>query len=364
MTEEMNFQELQEMVSVCLEQIISLKEENKKLKMEFQELSNALYRIITSQKGIVDNMNKMHEESLWKLFIQENTMNNIKYELADPRKDKNNYYFPKFYEIETTIDYIANKKKSMARFGDGEFEIMSNKERQSFQHFDERLAKRLKAIIQSEESDFLIAIADNYGSLDVYNEKGKTAIREYMTDEIRNEHKNYLDMSRVYHNTYISRPYVAFADNTTEAPKRRFQNLKRIWDKRNIIFVEGSLTRLGVGNDLFDNAQSIRRIEAPPVNSFDKYDEILDASLKFAEEDCLFLIALGPSAGVLAYDLYKAGYQAVDIGHLDLEYEWFLQGKGERCQVKNKYNNELDGGDEVEDIYDEAYLSQIVCTIE
>lgn len=169
--------------------------------------------------------------------------------------------------------------------------------------------------------------------------------------------------NRKYHNAYISRPYVLYADVHTDGPRKRFEALKRIWDKRNVIFVEGSLTRLGVGNNLFDNASSIRRIEAPPVNSFDKYDDILAACLKHATSDTLFLIALGPSAGVLAYDLYKSGYQAIDIGHLDLEYEWYLKGLGTRCEIKHKYNNEFVNGEKVEDIQDELYLSQILYTI-
>lgn len=235
--------------------------------------------------------------------------------------------------------------------------------RQPFQHLDEKLADRLKEVIQSDEDGLLIGIADNYGSLSAYNAVGKRGIRYYMTDETRKEHREFLDLHRRYHNAYISRPYVIYADNLTNAPQKRFQNLKRIWENRNIIFVEGTLTRLGVGNDLFQNARQIRRIEAPPVNSFDKYDEILAAALKFAEADSLFLIALGPAAGVLAYDLYHAGYQAIDIGHIDLEYEWYLKGTGERCEVKNKYNNEWNGGDVVEDIYDEEYFRQIVCVI-
>ena len=34
---------------------------------------------------------------------------------------------------------------------------------------------------------------------------------------------------------------------------------------------------------------------------------------------------------------------------MDLEYEWFLAGKGERVPVKYKYNNEIDGGEVVEE---------------
>ena len=81
--------------------------------------------------------------------------------------------------------------------------------------------------------------------------------------------------------------------------------------------------------------------------------------MKYVEEGIIFLIALGPAAGVLVYDLYKAGYQAIDIGHMDLEYEWYLSGTGCRSVVKNKYNNELLGGDQVEDIVDEKFYAHV-----
>mgnify|MGYP002508750043 CR=1 FL=1 len=62
-------------------------------------------------------------------------------------------------------------------------------------------------------------------------------------------------------------PFVCFIPNIlhnisvqTDAPKKRFENLKRIWDKREVLIVEGSQTRLGVGNDLFANAAGIRRM--------------------------------------------------------------------------------------------------------
>ena len=69
---------------------------------------------------------------------------------------------------------------------------------------------------------------------------------------------------------------------------------------------------------------------------------------------------MGPAATVLAYDLACAGYQALDIGHVDMEYEWMLAGKGGRTAVPYKYNNELKGGDIVEEIKDEKYEMQIV----
>lgn len=72
----------------------------------------------------------------------------------------------------------------------------------------------------------------------------------------------------------------------------------------------------------------------------------------------MFLVVLGQSAGVLAYDLSAAGYWALDIRHIDLEYEWYLQGGGRRVPVSNKYNNEVLKGSNVEQ--SEEYLAQII----
>lgn len=356
MEKAMDFRELQEIVSVCLDEIIKLKQEN-------TELKKTVETIVQAQQSLLKNLQENYGTISTNFDIQASTLENLRYELNDPEMSRADLLYPKFYSIEKSVDELV-AGKSMARFGDGEFAIMSNMQRHPFQHLDQKLAERLKEVISSKEDGLLIGIADNYGSLEKYNASGKSGIRLYMTEEVRKEHWKFLDKDRIYHNAYISRPYVLYADNMTDAPRYRFENLKRIWEGKDVIFVEGALTRLGVGNDLFDNAARIRRIEAPPVSSFDKYDEILAAALQYAEQDTLFLIALGPSAGVLAYDLYHAGYQAIDIGHVDLEYEWYRNGTGGRSEVRNKYNNEWPDGYMVNNDVDEKYLREILCMIE
>lgn len=360
---EMDLKELQEIVSICLDEIVRLKQENESLTQRVNELSETNRDIINTEKVLIDRVGQAFSNIDMLRHVTNCELDNLKYELNDPKLNKQNWYYPKFYELSETLDMLIRERKSMARFGDGEFAVMSNINRHKHQRPDDKLAERLKEVIGSKEDNLLIGIADNYGALDKYNEAGKQGIRSYMTDEVRLQHRNYLDMNRKYHNAYISRPYALYADNNTDAPGKRFRELKKIWDKRNVIIVEGLLSRLGVGNDLFDNVLSVRRIEAPPINSFDKYDEILKASLEHANQDDLFLIALGPTAGVLAYDLTMEAYQAIDIGHIDLEYEWFLKGTGGRCEIKNKYNNEMAGGDKVEDIVDEKYSNEIICII-
>ncbi|MDR2870426.1 MAG: GT-D fold domain-containing protein, partial [Deferribacteraceae bacterium] len=56
-------------------------------------------------------------------------------------------------------------------------------------------------------------------------------------------------------------------------------------------------------------------INIPPANAWDEYDTIFEAAKKYST-DWLVLISAGPTATVLAYDLYKVGYQALDIGHI------------------------------------------------
>ena len=49
-----------------------------------------------------------------------------------------------------------------------------------------------------------------------------------------------------------------------------------------------------------------------------------------------FLLPLGPAATVLAYDLFKAGYQAIDVGHVDVEYEWWRMGAHKKRETGTK----------------------------
>ena len=143
---------------------------------------------------------------------------------------------------------------------------------------------------------------------------------------------------------------------------KRFGLIKRIWDKRDIVIVEGDKTRTGYGNNLLDNAASIRRILAPTQNAFSVYEKVLNAVLKI-EKDELILIALGPAGKVLVYDLTELGYQAVDVGQVDIDYEWYKAGKGTRIPVPNKYVSQLPPMPVV-DVKDIRYLSEIICKIE
>lgn len=141
-----------------------------------------------------------------------------------------------------------------------------------------------------------------------------------------------------------------------------FDKLKTIWQDKDVVFVEGEGSRLGYKNDLFSRTKSIKRIICPAKDAFEKYDEILEECKKISK-DKLFIIALGPTATVLAYDLTDLGYRALDLGHIDIEYEWFLRNTKEKTAIKDKYVNEVKGGRVVTSIKDQKYLSEICSVI-
>lgn len=285
---------------------------------------------------------------------------NMIYELADKvRKEK--IELPLICTVDDTMHKIIQDRVSVSRYGDGEFQIIIGSAKDVYQDDDEELAKRLKEILKSNLDGHIVALADDYGCMEGIREENKNAIRRYMKPEKRREHYRYIDMDKSYYNAYISRPYIIYPHDRREEAYARFKAWKSIWDRRKLLLVEGCYTRMGIGNDLFSNADSIERVIAPAKNAFSVYQKILNAVLEIGK-DRLILISLGPAATVLAYDLAKEGCWAIDVGHLDLEYEWYLKAEG-YSRIPNKYNNEVPGGTNVADISDESYNNSILKVI-
>lgn len=265
---------------------------------------------------------------------------------------------PNVQSIDKTMDKIINEKCSVARYGDGEFKVI-NGTGNGFQRADDKLALKLKSILLTEEEKFIVCLPDIFSDLSIYKTHAQLFWKEYL---IFNRYKIYrlLKKNKLYYNSFVTRLYMDWLDQNKS--KSWFIKLKQVWDKRDVVIIEGEGSRLGVGNDIFDNANSISRILAPAENAFDKYDSILE-EVSSIDKSSLVLIALGQTATVLAYDLYKLGYQAIDIGHLDIEYEWFLMKAEKKVSIPNKYVNEAQGGKEFTEIEDIEYLNQIICEI-
>lgn len=253
--------------------------------------------------------------------------------------------FRKKYKInilndEDTIKEIINKKKSISRFGDGEFKWIIGAKQNSFQNYSKELAERLLRVLQStDDKKVLICIPEGLKKIDEYTENSQLFWKNFVRWHGKSIIK-YLNMKYTYGNTNFTRWYIEYRDKSKM--KEKINNLKKIWDNREIVLIEGVDTRLGVGNDLFNNCKKIERILAPAKNAFDKYEKILEKA-KEIRKDKLIIIALGPTATILAYDLAQIGYQALDIGHIDIEYEWYLRKATRKIAIPGKYVNEAGG---------------------
>jgi len=266
--------------------------------------------------------------------------------------------FPIIRDGIEALDRVYSEGKSLCRYGDGEFEIIFGRERPFFQSCRTGLQERLKEVLINQDDNVITCIADNYGCLNKYTDAAAHTIRTYMTPDIRKNHIQVLDPTKEYYDAYISRPYIIYKDKTKAS--QVFALWKKLWRNRDIVIVEGRLSRNGYGNDLFQECSSVRRILCPAENAWDFYYEIYQYIVENVELDNLLLIALGPAATVLAYDLAVEGYQAIDIGHLDNEYEWYLRGVKERVDICYKYVAECWNGTQVEEINDDEYESQII----
>lgn len=265
---------------------------------------------------------------------------------------------PEVLSIDQSIQKIIDQKCSVSRFGDGEISLIGRKSI-GFQEQSEALSARLAEVLQSDKENHLTCIPDVFTRLFRYNRHARRFWR-YHFYKYGRIWDSYLTPGRVYCNANVTRLYIDFRSKNNSA--RWFNLIKKIWDRRDIIIIEGDKSRLGIGNDLFDNVSSIKRVLCPAKNAFERYGEILEHSKKL-DINALILIALGPTATILAYDLSHLGFQAIDIGHVDVEYEWFKIKAKKRVRLSSKYVNETTGGHHVVDVQDKEYDDQIIFSI-
>ncbi|WP_156404271.1 SP_1767 family glycosyltransferase [Lactobacillus selangorensis] len=239
--------------------------------------------------------------------------------------------------IPETLTYIKEHHASVARFGDGEFEIMKGNDI-ALQRDNPVLAEKLKEVVsyQSDEK-LLICLPDVFADLSKY----KDSTQYFWQRRRRNTAELFkgIDTSGVYGSAFISRPYLDLKDHYPS--QSYFEQLKDLWYQRDILIVEGKNTRSGEGNDLFADARSIERILCPSTNAFSKLAAIETAIKKFGQHR-LVLVMLGPTAKIIVYDLLATNDWLIDIGHIDSEYEWFKLGVSERVKIPHKHTAEID----------------------
>ena len=265
-----------------------------------------------------------------------------------------------------TIAYIQNHHCSIARLGDGEFNQIFDRRDINFQIREKNLSDELKRTLCNTNGNLLLCVPRCLNTLTGCKEEAKKFWLDWGRGGFHEEVVNLLwstsGKNYLFGDAQITRPY--FDWRSSKRAERIFPKLRQLWEDKDIMIVEGDQTRLGVGNDLFDNARTIKRILCPAVNAFERREEIRETTVELYKSE-LILMALGPTATVLASDFADLGMQALDIGHIDIEYEWYLRGTTEKIAIPGKYTNEAH--DDKALIYtecnDDIYQSQIIARI-
>ena len=171
----------------------------------------------------------------------------------------------KIYNEDETLNEIINKNKSIARYGDGEFLLILG-EKIGFQEYDPNLARRLLKILNIREKNLLIGINLPYkikilnSFIEVTKKYYRSLFRKY-----KYKFSKFL-LNKEYYSSRITRFYIDLKSKSN-VPKY-IKKLEKIWDKKDILIIEGNKSRLGIGNNLFDNSNSIQRIICPSINAF------------------------------------------------------------------------------------------------
>lgn len=268
---------------------------------------------------------------------------------------------PEIMSNEDTVKYILKTGCSVSRFGDAELKLVSGKN-VCYQVATDEVRARLNQVLGSDKENLLVCLPSVFSDEQLSGmEKGSADFWKHHLSYCRKYWYQNLKDGKIYGNAFISRCYIDKKDKGKNTGKY-FDLIKKIWENRDIIIVEGEKSRLGMGNDLFDGAKSVKRILGPSNQGFSKYDELLK-EIKKQDKSSLFLLALGPTASVLPYDLCDLGYQAIDIGNIDTEYEWFKMKTKERVPIKDKMVYEAGAGKGVGNVNDEKYNSEIIAKI-
>lgn len=324
-------------------------------KILFSVYENQFYRLDTFNfsdvlfllKNTLQNFGfKCFVNQLKSVFIKKYFRGNIEFLnfYLRTKKLRKKIYPLKVKSLEATLEEINTHEKSISRFGDGEFRLILPNENLKFQEENHLLTERLKEVLTSNLENHIVAIPESFHSVKAF----KLNVKYWWIDFINkfgNQLSPYFKKEKAYGNAFISRFYLDYKNKSQV--EKTIKNLKKIWDNKDVLIIEGEYSRLGIGNDLFNEVSSLQRLICPSKNAFSYYDEIVEKA-KELSKDKLVLIALGPTATVLSYDLANAGFWAVDIGHVDVEYSWYLEKAEYKIPVKYRLVNESTEQDSID----------------
>jgi hypothetical protein len=218
--------------------------------------------------------------------------------------------------LHETLERVRSERLSLARFGDGEFILAQHADAGiGFQRGSPELQAELSAILRRDGLEgvpVLLAIPTL--------SKENSYWRHYWAKYWRWV-KPLLDLSYVYGNMSVSREGIFKAD-----PERAVAAWRAVWEGRDVCYVIGKGSRFEPLDALFGGVASHRTIYSTPKHAYEDLPRLIEEIVANVPRETLILIALGPTATVLAVRLARLGYWALDLGHITSAYRTVVQG--------------------------------------
>lgn len=203
-----------------------------------------------------------------------------------------------------TVEAIRDERLSFARFGDGEFKMMTRLDFNArFQKNSPELQAALRSVLTDAPPSLLL------GMPNVFVDLHWTSAWAEMWTSVR----PYLNHAGRYGNSHVSRPlmFQTFGQQAVEA-------WASVWAGKRALIVTGEGSRFDLVDPLFSSLAGSDVLYSKPTNAFSDLGRVVDQVA--ARDVDVVLISLGPAGTVLASELARTGCQALDIGHLSSSY--------------------------------------------
>lgn len=246
-------------------------------------------------------------------FTYEDIIENILYYIPD-----SNVIRPKILDKKSTINILVNSNLSLARFGDGEINLIMGISI-PFQKNDKELASKLAKILKNKQENLIVGIPYDYYYCK-YNSNQNQFIKDFELTAYPLLRKNFLEYIDL-HNTYCDTGF----NGITMLEETEYNELKKIWNNRNILIVACKEALKKIKYNIYNNAKQIDYIFVPNKDSFSEYKQTLNKIEQY-DKNTLIILMGGPLSKVLASDLSNIGYRALDLGHLMKSYDYYKRG--------------------------------------
>lgn len=223
-----------------------------------------------------------------------------------------------------TLGLILKEHVSLARYGDGEFKLCWGKHQKS-QAPNTAIQLRLREILLNERADLLVGIPNIWDAEALKSMPHEK--REFWKRYSGKRVTDLLSPDAIYASSFVSRPDSA---PTIDKPEY-WQRWQEVWSGKRVLLVQGQRANFNKAG-LLNTASHVTTWRGPDRDAFNNYPSLLGKithESKRARAD-LIVLALGPTATVLAADLSDSGYWALDLGHMGMCYahERWRQKKG------------------------------------